>query len=385
MRILSRTPLVLLAGLSLALPAGAGRVSAADDKEVFSRVRLPTYDEMELAGTFYPSQPAAGKKDKDAVVMLLHDFGHRAGGGSHKDGWDKLAAALQKDGYSVLSFDFRGFGESTSVSPNFWKYPKNKILKGAGKANPPESISQKDFPNLYYTVLINDVAAARSFLDRKNDAREVNTSNLIVIGAGQGATLGALWMAAECRRQKDKLSDQPAIGFRLPAFDDPEGKDLAAAILLNISPTLEGRPVSRAVQSALVDVARESKVPTVFVYGKNDQTASNLSLDYLKVITTTRDGRKLELKNTGEKSIPGTELSGGKLLGDRRTIAFILKHLETVMEDRGSKEWKKRNEEKYNYVWSLPWPTASSVRRIIAKTSGEKVPRSIPADVSKLP
>ncbi len=188
MRVLSRTHLVSLAGLSLVLLTAISSESAAAQKEKaeFSRVSFPTCDGMELAGTFYP--PGAGKKDKDAVVLLVHNFSHRGGGGSHGE-WDDLAAKLQKEGYSVLSFDFRGFGGSKSVSPDFWKFRQNQVLRGfRGGAKSAESIDQKDFPGHYYPVLINDIAAARAFLDRKNDMRDVNTSNLIVIGAGQGAT-----------------------------------------------------------------------------------------------------------------------------------------------------------------------------------------------------
>src|SRR5262245_26381536 len=118
MRGLAHSHLVLLAGLSLALAAWTGSASAAEDAQS-DRVSFSACDGVELSGTFYPSP--RGKKDKDAVVLLLHDFDHRKGGGSHGD-WDKLAEKLQKEGYSVLSFDFRGFGGSKSVRDDFWKF-----------------------------------------------------------------------------------------------------------------------------------------------------------------------------------------------------------------------------------------------------------------------
>jgi hypothetical protein len=383
---LSRTRLFLflLAGLAAGLLSGTGRVAAApEDKKgdaEFKRVQLPTCDGMELDGTFYP---AAAGKNRDACVLLLHGFTAKKGGGSHQDGWDTLAAMLQKEGYAVLSFDFRGFGGSKSVSPKFWA-PQNRhnqvLLRGGRK--PPDSIDEKDFPANYYSFLVNDIAAARAFLDRRNDAQEVNTSNLIVIGAGEGATLGALWMAAECRRQKDKAP--PAIGFvrPRPMLDDPEGKDLAAAFWLTISPTLAGIPM-RGLKSALVDTAREGKVPTVFVYGKTDESAAGIADAYLNAIKSKKD----EMKDlTGSKGILGTGLAGSKLLQDKdrlKTGAFIVDQLNRVMDKRGSREWKKREMDKYAYYWTLPWPTTPR-QTIPAKPAGQDLLNPIPINVSKV-
>ncbi len=153
--------------------------------------------------------------------------------------------------------------------------------------------------------------------------------------------MAALWMAAEMHRQKDLTPQDPLGRFVVPKLDDPEGRDLAGAIWLTISPNLEGRSVSSAVKSALVDAARENKVPTAFFYGKNDGSAANLTLNYLNAIRTS-SGKKVELKETtGEKAIPTTDLTGSKLLGERlKTTDFIIGQLSRVMDDRGSKEWK---------------------------------------------
>jgi hypothetical protein len=322
---------------------------------------------MELAGTFYPALGG----NKDAVVLCLHDFSHRKGGGSHGE-WDQLAAKLQKDGYAVLTFDFRGFGGSKSVSPDFWKFSHNRGLKGfKGGVRSADSIDQKDFPRAYYSFLINDIAAARAFLDRKNDSRDLNTSNLILVGAGQGATLGALWAAAEMHRQRDLTPQDPLGRFVVPKLDDPEGKDIAGCIWLTIGPNLEERPVTGPVRNALVEVARDNKVPTVLVFGGNDTNASNLATNYKNAI---EKDKKTELKNTGTKTIKGTDLTGSALLGDKlETTNFIVKHLNTIVENRGNKEWRKREEEKSRYFWSLAKGTT-----IPAKIVGEKLSRPIP-------
>jgi hypothetical protein len=385
MRILACRRFVLLASLSLSLLVGSVREASAQAKAQFTRVQIPTFDGMELGGTFYPSAPAGGKKDKDAVVMLLHDFTHRGGGGSHKDGWDNLAAKLQQEGYSVLQFDFRGFGDSKAVGAKFWKYKHNQMLRAfRGGVKPAKSIDQKDFPSQYYGVLVNDIVAARAYLDNRNDARDVNTSNLIVIGGGDGAALGAMWMGAEMRRQRDKESDRLPVGRnpRLSELDEPEGKDFAAAIWLTINPSVAGRGVSHTIRSSLVDVAQKGKVPTFFFYGKNDDKASNLTLNYIKAIQT-QGGKTVEMKESMDKPVPGTELAGGKLLGERlRTTSLLVKELNKVMEGRG-KVWRKREEEKHAYCWSMPWPSANNVHKVLAKMPGDSMSYPIPPSVLK--
>jgi hypothetical protein len=177
-------------------------------------------------------------------------------------------------------------------------------------------------------------------------------------------------------RQKDK-SPFP-VGA--PQLDDPEGKDIAGVVWLSISPSLAGKSVTRAVQSALLDTARDNKIPTAFYYGEKDTSARNLTKTYLSAIQSEK-GKKIELKNTGEKAIPGTELTGSKLLGGGRlgTADYIVKYLNSVMEDRGNKEWKKREEEKSRYFW-----TVNGRPQKLAKNAGEKVIQPIPPSMLKL-
>jgi alpha-beta hydrolase superfamily lysophospholipase len=379
-----------LAVLSLLLISGSGPLSAADDSDdkiESKRVHFPTYDEVELSGTFYRSIPAAGKKDKDSVVLLLHDFRHAKGGGSQEDGWRQLAGQLQQEGYAVLSFDFRGFGNSKSVSPKFWTAPYNKGIRGANRRPSPSTIDQKDFSPGYYINLLNDIAAARAYLDVLNDAGDVNSSNILIIGAGQGATLGALWLASECRRQRDPRSDRLLENMLpqwnpLTRFDEPEGNDIAAAVWLTVYPSLETKSLGGSLKTALVDTARNAKIPTYFLYSKKDEKAANLTKFNMEAITM-ENGKKSEQKGVKEKAIVGAgDLSGSKLLSSRlKTSEYILDFVNRVIEDRGTKTRKTRENQKYAFCWSMPWPTARNVNRSLAKLPGEPVTRPVPLNV----
>ncbi len=388
MRTLSHALFVPLTALFLLFVSAPGPVSAADDIQS-KKVSFTTFDEVELSGTFYRSAPAGGKKDKDAVVLLLHDFRHNKGGGSQEDGWHRLAGELQKEGYAVLSFDFRGFGNSKSVSPRFWSYAHNsRGIRGANKKNPPASIDEKDFNSGYFLALVNDIAAARAYLNVLNDANEVNSSNILVVGAGQGATLGALWLASECRRQKDNQSDKLFLG-QSPQFhflDEPEGNDVGAAVWLTIYPALEGKMVGKPVISALVDAAKNFRIPSYFLYAKNDTKAYDFLYKNgdLKTLLTESGKKKGGVK---EKAIPGAgELMGSKLLSARlKTTDYIVDYLNNVVEERGSKVRKDRQDQKYAFCWSLPRPSARNVMHIPAKMPGEPVTRLIPPNVLGLP
>ncbi len=346
----SRTRLALatVLGLAFLLLVGTGTGRAAD----FKRVPILTYDGVKLEGTYYPNP--GGKKD--ACVLLLHNFDPAKGGDSHADGWDHLAETLQKQGYVVLSFDFRGFGQSKTLADpmKFWdmKISRHNQLIKHGEAKPPETIDQKNFRPQYYRYLVNDVAAAKAFLDRENDAGACNTSNLVLIGAGEGAALGTLWLAFQCHLQRD--GNQNAFGA--PILDAPEITDVAAAVWLSISanPNLAG---PKALHDALREVGRENKVPIAFVYGQKDAKGPGIAKSCLDAIRLPAK-KDLVLKMTGDKAIADTEYVGSKLLDENlQTEDWILnKYLQPVLEARGNPARKKRDLERSRFFWAFPKP-----------------------------
>src|SRR4051794_16201293 len=99
---MNRVSLAVAAGLLVGL---AGFTRAQDEKK--EDVSFKTFDGVLIKGSYY----ASAKGSNAPVVMLLHKYG----ADRTKGDWDALAVRLKEKGYAVLSFDFRGHGQSTQI------------------------------------------------------------------------------------------------------------------------------------------------------------------------------------------------------------------------------------------------------------------------------
>jgi len=292
-------------------------------------VQFDTADKVELKGTFYP-----GTKKSPCVILL-----HKLGGNRQQKGWEDLAQALNKKDYAVLSFDFRGHGDSTSVGAGFWRDRHNIMIKGAGRMA--AKISYKDFPSGYLPYLANDVAAAKRYLDQQNDAGACNSSNVVVIGAEEGAAIGTLWMSTEFYRHK---MTKNAFGVPVRDPSKMESDDLASAAWLSIPHKLGSYDVAywlRGPGNKLRD-----KIPMVFFFGTKDSkaaAAANALFNSLKNVSSRE--RLSEFTRLRGKD---TKLAGAELLGKKglKTEDDITGYLENVMQKRGLKSWVQRDPEK---------------------------------------
>lgn len=216
-------PLVLFA-----VPAAAGtwsRARAADEPQAAT---LTTGDGAKLSARYYPGNRGA----KSPAVIVLDDLGSDARPGA----CDDLARQLAKDGCTVLCFDFRGCGRSRGVEPEFWDDPNNRqLVKGYKADEPPETVGFADFKPGYLPTLVNDVAAARAYLERRNDGRECNIAQTYLIGFGRGAALGQLWLAAEWSRYR-------ISGVQNKRAVNPEGRDVVGCVWVGPRLALD-RPV----------------------------------------------------------------------------------------------------------------------------------------------
>jgi hypothetical protein len=360
----------LASGLALGLlAAGSTAPRAADNKAAKpgggDPVKFDTADQVQLQGTYYA--PPGGGNKKAPCALLLHKI---ESGDSSKDGWDQLARDLQKAGYAVLTFDFRGHGNSTSVGPGFWGDQSTTLLAALTNFNrssckerinpkqPKETIGIKDFNKGYWITLVNDVQAAKLFLDRKNDSGECNSANLTLIGAEDGASIGALWLYADLNLWRVTMSDY--LGHPIRLAQNPEGKDVAACVWLSISPKIGS--TGGSVQRLLEYAGKERKIPMAFVCGeKNKQDpVARFTESCYNAVKPAKDSKAAKL--TGEMLIKDSSLAGSALLGDQVKVDgktttrewIVDKYLKAVRGETVAPPWEEREIEKTAFAWTLP-------------------------------
>jgi len=330
-----------------------GRAAAESEEVTFD-----TADGVKIKGTYWPST----KGGKAPTVLLLHNFDAAKGGDSHQDGWDSLGDALQKKGFAVLSFDFRGFGKSTTVNPQIFfnrdNLQQNRFaVKGNALANPaklPVAISHKDFQSGYFPYMLGDIAAAKAFLDRQCDKDKLNSSNLVVIGAGDGALLGNAWVASEMHRKK--ATPQAGIGGGWNIDTASEGQDIAVCIWLSVSTHLGGQQRGGTLANLQKEIGKaQNPVQMVFIYGQEEKDAADLAAQGLKnAVPNYNPAAKPEgYKYSGEKDIAKTKLSGSKLLDPQLPTEnwIVNEYLGKYFENQGVKQAREHDFKNTSYVY----------------------------------
>jgi pimeloyl-ACP methyl ester carboxylesterase len=316
----------ILTGLAiLALPHGIlGQDKAQDKKSDSEPAKFYSVDGVELHGTFYP-----GRKPKAPAVLILHRYG------GNREGWEKLAEELQNKGFALLTFDFRGHGESISVNPEvFWKVNANLTLISGAKQNR-KAIRFADFKRSYLPMLANDITAAKRYLDDKNDASECNSSNLILIGVEEGAALGCLWM-------NEEWDHWPRIkNFNNLWYRDPQGKwygeDIAAAIWISPTANLDRKNVGAWLDKKEI----REKTPMVFYASKEDPAGAAAASQLFEDLK-----RRNKLDLSFLQLVKGGKSRGLDLIKDPKVQEDIGKYLEKVMDKRGVNAWRSREKEK---------------------------------------
>jgi alpha-beta hydrolase superfamily lysophospholipase len=324
----------LVSGLFLGLALTCMPLSARADVE---RVRFETVDDVEIHGTYYDSS----KGNKGPCALLIHGLGNK----SEQEGWDDLAKKLQAKGFAVLTFDFRGHGESVNVGPRFWQVRYNQSLKGFRASKPKEQISYNDFTSAYHiAMLINDITAAKRYLDKRNDAGDCNSSNLIVVAEDSGAALATAWIWNEWNTPR-VINTFPLVTASRGAR---EGQDISGAVYLSITPYLKAGSAkwTASVQRWLAPPVKQN-VLMYFLYGDKDTQGAKYSQYLSGTVLKAEKDTKMEL--TGTRAIKDTKLSGHGLLGkssldtDQRIVDYAFKVAD---KKRGTNAWSKKDIDK---------------------------------------
>lgn len=309
-------------------------------------VRLLSGDGVVLAGRYTPGRDGS----RSPAVIILDDIGPDA----DPKRCDALAAALAADGCAVLCLDFRGQGGSTKVSPGFWSLADNRTLvKGGGRER--ETISFDDFLPGYVPALANDVAAAKALLTLRHDLGECNVGQTVVIGFGSGATVGALWAAAEWHR----FRVYPGFPDRLTT--EPDGRDLAGCVWVDPADRFRRGPVPRADWVRATAARRHTL--TGWLYPAADKTAARLA-------------EKLEGElNKGKDRIVVAEPA---VADGPPAVAQVVRLVKSMRDTNPQPRWSGREFTDRKYTWVLPGGPP-----VLAKAQGDDW--FFPLPVARLP
>jgi hypothetical protein len=289
-----------------------------------------TFDGVRIEGDFYPQPEGKGKKTP--VILLLHAVGKGRLDASRAD-FGKLPEKLQKMGYAVATFDFRGYGKSKQITTDFWQYnhARTKTL---------DRVEAKDFTTTMDLMnLVNDLIAVKIWLNKKNNMGDCNSNLVGVIGVEQGALVGLAWIVndlTDLNRSKERRSggfgagggfgqgNQGGGGFNpggggfgagggnqggMPAL---EGQDIACLVAVSMSNRL-GDALPHALMERWLALLRERQIAVMSLYGSNDRDASGFWSKAGNWIKPPQD-KTGRYKNSKVQAIKGTSLTGSKLL-----------------------------------------------------------------------
>ena len=353
-------PLVFAAAAALTAGSATPQAAAQDKKyDPPTPEQITTADGVTLRGLFHKSPTAA--KHRDQVVILMYPPG--GGRDMTKGDWAGLANRLTDEGYHVMRFDWRGHGKSTEISDvkAFWQTsltaPTNiKYITGGTKMPPKNDFNAvKDLTPQkmagYFPVFVNDLAAIRVHLDKLNDTGDVNTSSVYLVGAGDAATIGMMWMVGESLRPAvyptpNELGIQPRYTtvpqqLRVEITQaNSAGATIAGAVWLTPSRPKAG-PTSDYVMKGWVSKLAQPirDVPMLFLYGEKDGVgASQAKFFYHEVLVAEGRGNLLQkLDKTFIREVKGTTLSGVALLGndtELKTETRLVEYLGVIQKKR---------------------------------------------------
>lgn len=346
--------LVLAASTWVAEPA----VAQAAQTPTKDRAEIVTDDGVTLIGDWYPCD----KGKNGPCIVLLHAIGPGKDGAKRQD-WEKFPEKLQKAGYHVLAFDFRGYGDSTKLEDKmkYWTTPGRLVPRPLG-SNPPATIDKKDWKNAQHLLWLgNDLLAVKKWLNLKNNAMECNSNNVCLVCAEQSGVLAHLFLYNEYTDpNRDKANDwskpMPA-NLRNPS--KWEGEDFSRLILLSMPDKLGGNSYRALLKERMHNMTQKRCADTLTVYGGDDQPVKTFWNEAIKWIKPEKEAKELE--KTGRLEVPKTKLAGNNLLTNEAlgVDKTVLEYLEKYMPK--GRPWQKQKEDERPMLFSLQYALKTPV------------------------
>jgi hypothetical protein len=352
----------LIAGLAV-LCGSPGLVGAQDKKDTKDakdkakddigdkRVGVGTSDGLSLNGYFFQGVTVE-KQRPDAVIMVP------APGSKINEAWISLAQVLSKKNFSVLLMDWRGCGLNgpdgigagariIDDTNKFWKerYNGELLMKAQKSTIESKGLAYDKIKNAQDTrirysdfMLMNDLLAARFFLDKQNDAGKCNTSRTWIISEKEGAHVAMAFIAAEFQRNtkydpKINIFDT-SLQFKsagkdyagIVALSYSGGNQSASRVFLNAMPTSGANEYVKDGRNHMTD-----RLAMVLLFNKKETSSNSKSLTASVGVTGTEDEMKRRFKYLKEfESKAAATLTGISLIDPMDSLG-VKKYIEDAL------------------------------------------------------
>jgi hypothetical protein len=208
-------------------------------------------------------------------------------------------------------------------------------------------LNNRLFPPAYFPWLVQDVVAARLWLDLKHDAEEVNSANLILMAEGEAAQVAALWLATEARRYRTG-GLVPGVA---PMASLYEARDLYGAVWIDLRAPVRVSAV-RGTRADTQLTNEKSWPPMLTFYNQVVPAAKVQTQQWTRMFRQVgRDvgGEKPVFWNPGRLLIAATS----SMLSAPGVEVAVEEYVAGLQKTHGLKAWVKRDVQSSEYVWDL--------------------------------